>query len=137
MADYEPKLVKEYEVRNFFSPPLSYDDISKAELLLKIEAIERFIADTYFDGTMPSRDDAKIPALLLVISQIVQNPNISKKYNVLLSEKLGDYSYRISDKYGKEAYNAYAIYREMALAMLRAKSGKRYFRLEKSNAWDV
>lgn len=137
MADYEPKLVKEHEVRNFFSPPLSYDDISKAELLLKIETIERFIADAYFNGTMPSREDAKIPALLLVVSQIVQNPSISKKYNVILSEKLGDYSYRISDRYGKEAYNAYAIYREMALAMLRAKSAKYYFRLDKSNAWDV
>lgn len=137
MTDYKPQLVEEYEVRNFFSPPLSYDDMSKAELLLKIEVIEKFIADAYFNGNMPSKDDARIPALLLVISQIVQNPNISKKYNVILSEKLGDYSYRISDSYGKEAYNAYSIYREMALSMLRAKASKYYFRLEKSNAWDV
>jgi len=137
MTDYEPKLVKEHEVRNFFTPPLSYEDVSKAELLAKIEAIEQFIADAYFNGNMPSRDDAKIPALLLVVSQIVQNPRVSKKYNVIVSEKLGDYSYKISDKYGREAYNAYAVYREMALAMLRAKSSKSYFRLEKSQSLDV
>jgi len=137
MADYQPKLVQEFEVRNFFSPPLSYDDISKAELLLKIEAIEKYIADAYFDGKMPSREDAKIPALLLVVSQIIQNPAISKKYNVIISEKLGDYSYKISDKYGKEPYNAYAIYRQMALAMLRQKTGKRYFKFAKANVWSV
>jgi len=133
MTDYQPKLVEEYEVRNFFSPPLSYNDISKAELLLKIEAVEKYISTVYFGGQMPSKEDARIPALLLVVSQIVQNPKISRKYNVLTYEKLGDYSYRISDRYGKMPYNAYALYREMALSMLRMKSGKKFIRFEKAN----
>ena len=121
MTDYIPKLVKEHEVRNFFSPPLDYDDVGKAELLSKIQVVETFIKDVYFDGNMPNEDTAKIPALLLVVSQIVQNPTLAKKYGAIVSEKLGDYSYRLANELGRTPYNAYRVYREMALAMLRAK----------------
>jgi len=121
MSDYIPQLVKEYEVRNFFTPPLDYDDVDKAELLIKIESVETFIKDVYFNGNMPSRDTAKIPALLLVVSQIIQNPTLAKKYGAIVSEKLGDYSYRLANETGNTPYNAYKVYREMAFSILRAK----------------
>jgi len=133
MTDYTPKFVTEEEVRNFFSPPLTTDDISSKELLLKIEAVETYIITVFFQGSTPSKDDVRIPALLLVASQIVQNPKISRKYNVLVTEKLGDYSYRISDRYGKIPYNAYAIWRDMALSMLKMKAGRRFIRIDKAN----
>ena len=121
MADYTPQLVKEHEVRNFFTPPLDYDDVDKAELLAKIQAVETFIKDVYFDGNMPTESTAKIPALLLVVSQIVQNPTLAKKYGAIVSEKLGDYSYKLATETGRTPYNAYKVYRDMAFAMLRAK----------------
>ena len=50
MTDYATVAVTEMDVRNFVSPPLDYDDVSKAEILLKIESVETFAKYTYFGG---------------------------------------------------------------------------------------
>lgn len=93
MTDYVPILVTEMDVRNFFTPPIDYDDLTKAELLLKIESVEDFIKAEY---DITSATDAKIPALLLIAAKIIQSPKLARKYYTLNSEKLGDYSYTIS-----------------------------------------
>jgi len=100
LTDFQPKLVNEYEIRNFFSPPLDYDDIATAEILLKIEAVEDYIKAVY-GFTSPT--DARVPALLLVASKIAENPSLSKKYHKIDSEKLGDYSYTLSKTVGSNS----------------------------------
>jgi len=90
MVDYSPQVVNEYDVRNFVSPPLDYDDVSKAEILLKIESVESYVKYRYFNGgSLPSK--ARIPVLLLVISNLISTPALAKKYYTLSSETLGDY----------------------------------------------
>lgn len=95
MADYSPVTLTEMEVRNFVTPPIDYDDVSKAEILLKIESVETFVKYRYFGGgSIPSK--AKIPVLLLVISSVIATPTLAKKYYTLASESLGDYSYTLA-----------------------------------------
>jgi len=92
MTDFSPSLVREYEVRNAFTPPLSYNDVSKADILLKIEAVEDYIKSTYFNDSMPSATKGRIPALLIVMSKIIKgNPALIKKYGIVESLELGDY----------------------------------------------
>jgi beta-galactosidase beta subunit len=92
MADYVPKLVQEYEVRNSFTPPLEYNDISKVDILSKIEMIEDYISAMYFADSTPTRAQARIPALLLVMSRVLRgNPELAKKYADVQYLKLGDY----------------------------------------------
>jgi len=122
---YTPQLVTVSEVRSFFTPSLSSDDISDDELLAKIEAVETYIKDVFFNGNMPTKDTARIPALLLVASQVVQNPVLAKKYDVLVSEKLGDYSYQTASRYSK-SYNSWLEFRKMALDILKSKSDYYY-----------
>lgn len=50
MVDYTPRFVSEADVRGFFTPPIPYDKVSKAEILLKIQAVEEFIINSYFGG---------------------------------------------------------------------------------------
>jgi len=92
MVDYNPSLVREYEVRNAFTPPLSYNDVTKAELLLKIEAVEDYIKATYYNDTSVPVAEGRIPALLIVMSKIIKgNPSLIKKYGIVESLSLGDY----------------------------------------------
>jgi len=123
MADYSPTLVYEYEVRNFFTPAIDYEDVSKAEMLSKIEAVEDFIKAVYFQDSAPTRSKAKIPALLLVCSKIIQNPKISKKYHVVRSETLGDYKYELwsPTKSSKTSMDIALSWEEMALRMLKKR----------------
>jgi hypothetical protein len=111
LTDYVPVLVKEFEVRNFFNPPLDYDDVPTAELLLKIESVEKYIEFVYGITTSTS---GRIPALLLVASKIVENPSLSSKYSKIETEKLGDYSYSLFK-------GGAASWRTMAIEMLEAK----------------
>jgi len=135
MSDYVPSLVKEHEVRSFFTPPLSYDDVDKQELLEKIEVVEDYIKAVYFNDSMPSRDDAKVPALLLVASKIIKNPRIAKNYEVITQEKLGDYSYKIENlargKH-KSATEVAKSWEDMALEILKARSTNRW-QIKKAN----
>jgi hypothetical protein len=92
MTDFSPSLVSEYEVRNAFTPPLSYNDVTKAEILLKIEATEDYIKAVYFNDSMPTATKGRIPALLIVMSKIIKSsPNLIKKYGIVESLSLGDY----------------------------------------------
>lgn len=122
MTDYVPILVKEYETRNFFSPPLDYNDISTAELLLKIEAVEKYIEVVY--GITDSAR-GRVPALLLIACKVIENPSLASKYSQIATEKLGDYSYslfkggNISGK--SSAYDLATSWRTMAIEMLEAE----------------
>ena len=96
MADYQPLVVKEMDVRNFVTPPLDYNDVSKAEILLKIESVEQYVSWRYFNGgSIPSQ--ARIPVLLLIISNLICTPSLARKYYTLSSETLGDYSYTLAE----------------------------------------
>jgi len=92
MADYSPTMVNEIDVRNFFTPPLDYDDVSTAEILLKIESVEQYITTVY--GV--TGNDARIAGLLLLAAKIIQTPGLSNKYYTLSYEKLGDYAYNLA-----------------------------------------
>ena len=95
MTDYSPISVTEKDVRNFVTPPLDYDDVSKAEILLKIESTEVYVKRHFFHGgSIPA--DGRIAVLLLIISNLIATPSLAKKYRTLASETLGDYSYTIS-----------------------------------------
>lgn len=92
MSDYSPTLVQEHQVRNWFSPPLSEEDLTKAALLTHIEAVEEYIEDVY---ELSSSSEAKIPALLLVVSRIICLPSIAKNHYALRQETIRNYSYTL------------------------------------------
>lgn len=96
MVDYTPRFVSEADVRGFFTPPIPYDKVSKAEILLKIQAVEEFIINSYFGGKIPPAEKVKVPVLLLVASRLIYSPQLAKDYYTINSEKLGDYSYRLA-----------------------------------------
>ena len=100
MSDYTPKIItSEGEIRNFFTPPVTYEDITKAEMLLRIESVEEYVIQTYFDGTIPSSSKARIATLLLIAADLALDPRLSKKYHTLNREKFtGDYEYVINSK---------------------------------------
>jgi len=93
MSDFSPTVLNEYDVRNFFTPPLDYDDVTKAEILTKIEAVEDYVKAVYFNDEGLTSDKARIPCLLLIASKIIQNPTLARKYYTLSEEQLGDYRY--------------------------------------------
>lgn len=92
-AEYVPTMVTELDVRNFFSPPLDYDDITRAEIIIKIEAVEAYVRAVY---EITSVADGRIGVLLLLAAKIIQNPTLAKKYYTLSYEALGDYSYSLA-----------------------------------------
>jgi len=89
MADYDPTMVKEMDVRNFFSPPLDFDDVPTAEILIKIESVETYVSQVY----EVTGSEGRIPTLLLIAAKIIQTPDLAKKYYTLAEEQLGDYRY--------------------------------------------
>ena len=96
MGDYTTLAVDEMDIRNFVSPPLDYDDVSKAEILLKIESIEAYVQQCYFIGSsLPTT--ARVPIILLTISNLINTPTLAKKYYTLSSESIGDYSYTLAE----------------------------------------
>jgi hypothetical protein len=95
-ADYVPKYVTEADLRGFFTPPLDYDDITRNELLRKIEAVEDFVEATYFNDSTTTSAKARLPCLLLIASKIILSPELAKKYYTLNAETLGDYSYELA-----------------------------------------
>ena len=101
MADYSPISVSEIDVRNCVSPPLDYDDVSTAEILLKIEMVEIYVKNVFFEGgTIPT--DGRIGVLLLIMPNLLTNPSLAKKYCTLSGETLGDYSYQLTKPTSKE-----------------------------------
>ena len=55
--------VQEKDIRNSFTPPLDYDDISKAQIDLYIEMVEDYVKGVWFDETGASATLARIPCL--------------------------------------------------------------------------
>ena len=97
MADYTTLTgITENDLRTFVTPPIDYDDVSKSEILLKLESVEAFVKYTYFGGgTVPAK--ARIPVLLLTISNLICTATLARKYYTLSSEKLSDYSYTLAE----------------------------------------
>ena len=89
MTDYSPIMVKEMDVRNFFTPPLDYDDVNTAEILIKIESVENYVSSVY--GITDST--GRIPVLLLIASKLIHAPALARKHFTLSEEQLGDYRY--------------------------------------------
>ena len=122
--------VTEKDIRNFFSPPLDYDDISKAQIDLYIESVEDYVKGMWFDETGASVTLARIPCLLLVASKIISNPTLAKKYNTLSSERLGDYAYQLAKPSdGSSPYEIAISWERMALQMLRSRTTNKKFYL--------
>jgi len=138
MADYSPVAVSESDVRNFVSPPLDYDDVSKAEILLKIESVESYVKYRFFGGgSLPST--ARIPVLLLVISNLISTPTLAKKYYTLSSETLGDYSYTLAQPISRgtdiqsSPFIVMKTWHAMALEMLEKLSSPSDYIVRKAN----
>ena len=120
--------VTEKDVRNSFTLPLDYDDISKAQIDLYIEMVEDYVKGVWFDETGASSTLARIPCLLLIASKIVSNPTLAKKYNTLSSESLGDYSYQLAKPSDGSSPHEIAIsFERMALQMLRSRTTLKKF----------
>ena len=138
MTYYSPLVVTEMDVRNFVTPPISYDDVSKAEVLLKIESVEVFVKYKYFGGgTIPST--AKIPVLLLIESNLINSAKLAKKYYTLSSEKLGDYSYTLAEPISRgtniqsSPYIVSETWHSMALKILEELASPSKFKIRKVN----
>jgi hypothetical protein len=115
MTDYSPKYVSLSFIRNFTTPPLDYTDVSEAELLAKVEAVESYCDTVYETG-------AAVPCALLVLAKLISNPSLASKYSNIVAENLGDYSYRLGTASGKSAFEISKSWEEIAHEMLRALS---------------
>ena len=128
MVDYSPSLVTEQDVRNFFTPPLDYNDVTKAEILLKIESVEDYVTAVFFNGSTPSAADARIPVLLLIAAKLVHTPSLARKYMTLSAETLGDYAYELAQPISRGTdvqSNPFVIsktWEKMALDMLSSRA---------------
>lgn len=115
MADYSPTLVNEKDVRNWFHPPLSEDDFTKAALLMHIEAVEQEIEDVY-----ELTSSARIPALLLVVARVINLPSIAKEHYTLRQEAIRNYSYTLDTSASPNVIKQ--TLQDVAYRMLRQKS---------------
>jgi len=138
MSDYSPLVVTEMDVRNFVTPPIDYDDVTKAELLLKIESVETFVKYRYFNGgSLPTK--ARIPILLLIVSNLVSSSKLAKKYYTLSSERLGDYSYTLAEPIARgtniqsSPYIVSETWHGMATKMLEKMASPSEFKIRKAN----
>lgn len=137
MSDYSPISVSEMDVRNFVSPPLDYDDVTTAEILLKIESVETWVKRKYFEGgSIPS--DGRIAVLLMIMPNLLSTATLAKKYCTLNSETLGDYSYRLSSPMGTKDVqsNPFIIqktWHQMALEILHDLSADKKYQIRISN----
>jgi len=129
MSDYTPTMLREMDVRNFFTPPLDYDDISTAEILIKIESVETYINHVY---GITSSTDGRIAALLLIASKIIHTPALAKKYYTLSEEQLGDYRYALAQPISRgtdiqsSPFVISKTWEKMALDILNAKAAHRW-----------
>lgn len=115
------------DTRNFFTPPLDYDDITTADILLKIESVEDFVESVYFGDSATTSAKARIPCLLLIAAKVISNPTLAKKYYTIKKEVLGDYSYELgggaSSKEGSMSpWDIAMSWEKMAIKMLEERS---------------
>lgn len=125
--------VQESDVRNFFTPALDYDDISKYEIDIKIEAVEDFVKATYFNDESPSASDVRIPCLLLVASKIICKPELAKTYHTINSERLGDYAYTLGGADKGDPHEIAVSWERMALMMLRQRTSLKKYYMVRAN----
>ena len=121
--------VNDSDIRNFFTPYLTREDVSTATLTLYIEVVEDFVEASFFNDNTTTSDIARVPCILLVASKIIgSNSELAKKYSVLQSERFADYSYEIG---GIDAGNPNATslsWEQLALRMLRERTtNKKYY----------
>jgi len=139
MSDYSPRYVKEMDVRNFFTPPLDYDDLNRAELLIKIEAVEDYVNAVFFNNTATSAENARLPCLLLIASKIILAPSLAKKYYTLNREMLGDYEYELAQPISRgtdiqsSPYVISVTWEKMALQMLNKRTTLNKWSMYKAN----
>lgn len=124
-------LITVSDVRSHFTPSLSSDDVTDDELDSKINAVEDYIKAVYFNDSMPTQAKAKYPALLLVASKVAENSKIAQKYGLVVSETLGDYSYKISES-NKNNDKKSVTWEQIAIQMLWSRASNRWS-LRKSN----
>ena len=139
MSDYTPKYVNEEDIRGFFTPPLDYDDITRNELLRKIEAVEDFVEATYFNDSATTPAKARIPCLLLIAAKVILTPSLARKYYTLNSEMLGDYAYELAQPISRgtdiqsSPYVISITWEKMALEMLGKRTTLGKWELYKAN----
>lgn len=127
---YIPTLVTPEEVRKFFSPKLSSDDISDEYLLSLIKVAETEIAYGWNNGSMPEKETwSHTAALLLVVDLLMKNQTISSKYLTPKSVKIRDFSYSLPvSTSSREGH--FKTYREIAEDILRQHlSDRLYFKV--------
>ena len=140
MTDYTPELVTEMDVRNFVTPPIDYNDVSREEILLKIESVETYVKQVFFDGgSLPTA--SRIGILLLIIPSILSSPDLAKKYRTLSSEKLGDYAYSISQPMSRgtamqsDPFAISKTWHQMGLEIITKLSSSNKFNFRVTNSW--
>ena len=138
MSDYSPVSVNEMDVRNFVTPPLDYNDVSTAEILLKIESVETYVKRHYFEGGSIV-SDGRVAVLLLIMSNLLATPSLARKYCTLNSEKLGDYSYSLAEPIAKgtdiqsSPYIVSKTWHRMAIEMLNDLVADKKFQIRITN----
>lgn len=84
------------------------------ELLSKIEAVESYVDTVYETGD-------KVACALLVLSKLINNPTLAKKYCTLSSESFrGDYGYTL--KTTGSPHEIAESWEQIAIKILRSKS---------------
>jgi len=125
----------EQDVRNATTPPLDYDDISSAEITLKIRLVESYVKRKYFEGaSIPS--DGNDAIILIVLSHLLARSDLARKYGTLNSETLGDYSYEIGGGITgtkTSPLNLVSMYREWAEGILFDLSAEKRFQVRITN----
>jgi hypothetical protein len=126
------------DVRNFTTPPLNYDDVSTAEILLKIEIVETYVKRKYFEGgSIPT--DGRVAILALIVSNLLARTDLARKYGSLNAERLGDYEYEIAgaSTRGKDVITnpleVIKSWQRMALELLHDLSASNKYQVRLSN----
>ena len=125
-------------VRNATTPPLDYDDVSKAEIDAKIRLTETWVRRVFFEGSsLP--DDATDAVVLIVLSNILSRSDLARKYGTLTRERLGDYEYEKSGPMSRGAEfqadpNAVLVtWHNMAIAILKDLSAAKKYQMRITN----
>jgi len=126
---YTPKIISCEDVRLFMLPYLPSGTVSDSEILPKIEAVEKYLSDVWYEGTYPS--DARVPAILLTAARIMKEPGIqSHHYREI--EKIEDIKFDTRAR-REDPYHIATTWEDMAFAILRSENHGNIFKIEKVN----
>lgn len=122
---YIPKLVTPDEVRVFFTPFLSHDDVTDDFLLMQIRVVETYIKEVWNNGSMPEKDEwSSTAALLLVAARLLQTRQIAEKYAFMKSVKIGNFSFTLTQS--PDSRTNVMNLEEIAHKILQARCSPRY-----------